>query len=92
MSNVINFKDHIDLDGLSKFEAVLLQAIKDSQSVDFDPIQFVLLAVSPTEHEQTTLVYSFDPHDESMMTATGYLTTLITHANNLHMEELGDDQ
>jgi len=27
-----------------------------------------------------------------MMTAIGYLTTLISHANNLHMEELGDDQ
>ena len=92
MSNVINFKDHIDLDGLSEFEAILLQAIRDSQAVDFDPIQFVLLAVSPTEDEQTTLVYSFNPHDESMMTAIGYLSTLISHANNLHMEELGDDQ
>ena len=92
MSNVINLKDHIDIDNLSDMEAVLLQAIRDSQEVDFDPIQFVLLAVGPTEDQQTTLVYSFNPHDESMMTAIGYLTTLISHANNLHMEELGDDQ
>ncbi|MDB4540375.1 hypothetical protein N9250_01675 [bacterium] len=91
MTNVINFKDHIDLDGLSEFEAILLQTIRDSQAVDFDPIQFVLLAVSPTDDEQTSLVYSFDPHDESMMIAIGYLTTLVAHANNLHMEELGDD-
>ena len=92
MTNVINFKDHINLDTLSEFEAILLQAIRDSQAVEFDPIQFVLLAVGPVEDEQTTLVYSFNPHDESMMTAIGYLTTLISHANNLHMEELGDDQ
>ena len=77
---------------LQSRQAILLQAIRDSQAVEFDPIQFVLLAVGPVEDEQTTLVYSFNPHDESMMTAIGYLTTLITHANNLHMEELGDDQ
>tara|TARA_R110000782_G_scaffold214860_2_gene302622 strand:+ start:1818 stop:2090 length:273 start_codon:yes stop_codon:yes gene_type:complete len=82
MSNVVHIGDVIDLDKLTPFQSILLEAIKEGQRSEIDPMQFVLLAIDHSHIGGVTLLYSFDNKDEeSLILAKGYLSVLQSQAN-----------
>ena len=82
MSNIVHIGDVIDLEKLTPYQAILIEAVKECQERGYDPQQFVLLGLDHSHIGGVTMLYSFDNQDEeSLILAKGYLSVLQSQAN-----------
>ena len=82
MSNIVHIGDVIDLEKLTPYQAILIEAVKECQERGYDPKQFVLLGLDHSQIGGVTMLYNFDKEDEeSLVLAKGYLDVLQSQAN-----------